>query len=123
VGVVTVIEVAIPAGPYFYLSFNWGFLTGDIGGPAFDPAGYSINGSFFQLSADSGGSSQSGSVSGILVNPGDVFGFYVNASDNCCGSATLTVDGFVAETPEPSTLGMFAAGLSLLGVGCFRRKF
>jgi hypothetical protein len=118
--IVTLVEITIPAGPSWFLSFSWDFSTLDF--PSFDPAGYSVNGSQFQLSDDFGLSLQSGSVSGIQVNPGDTFAFYVDSEDDIFGAATLTVGGFVAETPEPSTVGMVVAGLSLLGLGSIRRR-
>jgi hypothetical protein len=119
----TLVQITIPAGPSFFLSFDWDYVTTDIAGPSFDPAGFYLNAVPVQLSDNGGSNSQNGSELSILVNPGDVFAFYVNASDDCCGAATFTVDNFVAqETPEPSTVGMFLAGLSLLGIGRYRRR-
>jgi hypothetical protein len=54
------------------VTFDWNYTTGDISAE-YDPFGYLLNGSFFQLTNDSI-ADQSGSAT-FAVLPGDVFGF------------------------------------------------
>jgi hypothetical protein len=117
----TLIQITIPTT--YFLSFDWAYNTTDSGGPVWDMAGYILNGIFTQLSDDAGANSQAGSILGLAVVAGDVFGFYVDSVDDDFGRATLTIDTFVAEdAPEPSTVVMLISGLSLIGIGRLRRK-
>jgi hypothetical protein len=119
--VITLLQIAIPSA--YYLSFDWAYSTLDSGGASWDLAGFILNGVYTQLSDDLGGVSQSGSVSGLLVNPGDIFGFYIDSLDDDFGAATITIDSFAAQdVPEPSTFSILFAGLALVGLGQFRRK-
>ena len=86
--------VATVSGTY---TFDWIYSTFD--GAQYDVA-YSINGEVVDLtqSVDEfgfsfGNSGQSGSVS-MDVMAGDVIGFGINATDNCCGSGTLVIQHF-----------------------------
>lgn len=110
--VVTTFSITAPAG--ITLDFFWFFVTLDGDGPSFDPAGYFVNDSFFQLSNDDGPDIQSGFVSGVVLNSGDVFGFYVDSTDGCCGGGSITISG--TEIPEPSTWALFGLGLGALGL-------
>jgi hypothetical protein len=79
------------------LSFNWSYHTNDMdASPAYDLAGFLINGVFTQLSNDAGPIDQSGSYSAGLVSAGSVIGFRVRATDNTMGDATFTISGFSA---------------------------
>jgi hypothetical protein len=105
------------------LSFSWDYLTTDVDGAEYDKAGYYLNGSFFQLSDDFDADSQAGLGSLSLV-AGDVFGFYIDATDGIKGAATLTVSltGFSATAvPEPETAALMMAGLLALGIARRRR--
>jgi hypothetical protein len=75
------------------VSFNWDYSTADWSG-GYDPAGWSLNGVFTQLSNNTTKSS-SGSVT-TLVKAGDIFGFFVNTVDNVLGAANLKVSSFSA---------------------------
>lgn len=104
------------------LSFSWDYLTTDVDGASMDKAGYYLNGSFFQLSDDFDADSQAGLGSLSLV-AGDVFGFYIDATDGKLGAATLTVSltGFAQAVPEPETAALMMAGLLALGIARRRR--
>ena len=104
------------------LFFNWTYKTND-DGAQFDPAGYIINGTQFQLSPDFSwpGVGASG-VSTVNLNSGDYFGFYVDTWDNEFGSASLQVSGAEAiATPEPSCLALLAVGMIVLGTLSLKR--
>ncbi len=104
------------------LSFTWDYLTTDVDGAALDLAGYYLNGSFFQLSDNNGPDSQSG-LGSLALSAGDLFGFYINATDGQLGAATITVSltGFTAAVPEPETAALMMAGLLALGFARRRR--
>jgi hypothetical protein len=98
------------------LVFSWTYNSLDFGAQ-FDPAGYIINGTQFQLSP-SWSLPQVGAsgVSTVDLTSGDNFGFYVDTSDNLSGSASLQVSGpEVIATPEPSCLALLAVGMIALG--------
>jgi hypothetical protein len=86
-GVLTTVSTTVVTAGQF--TFNWLWTTTD--GPAFDPAFY-INGSNVTLTT-SGSSTQSGTVT-ITVAAGTTIGFGINATDGCCGFATLTINAF-----------------------------
>ncbi len=99
------------------VQFFWDYETFD-DGPIYDRAGYILNGVPTQLSDSSGGSIQSGFVSGLSINPGDQFGFYVYSTDDCCGRAEITISGI----PEPATVLLCGLGLTALGLLRRRRR-
>ncbi len=104
------------------LNFSWSFLTTDVDGAAFDPAGYFLNNVYYQLSNNGGADSQSG-LGSLSLLAGDVFGFYVSTTDGALGAATLTVSltGFTQAVPEPETAALMMAGLLALGIARRRR--
>lgn len=105
--------------PVTNLWFMWSYETFDQDGPSLDPAGYYLNGSYFQLSDDSGASLQGGQVTIPSLSPGDVFGFYVDTIDDIFGPASLTITG----VPEPGSFLLFGAGgLALLSRKALRLK-
>jgi len=83
-----------------------------------DPAGWFLNGEFFQLTDDNvlTGVVQSGRFQ-IGVTPGDVWGFYVYTTDGCCGRGALTV----STVPEPASWALLIAGFGLTGAAMRRR--
>jgi len=104
------------------LVFSWMYSSLDFGAQ-FDPAGYIINGMQTQLSP-SWSLPQVGAtgVSTVDLNMGDIFGFYVDTSDNLSGSASLQVTGpEVIATPEPSCLALLAVGMLALGALSLKR--
>ena|ERR1700693_4979678 len=104
------------------LVFNWTYSSLDFGAQ-FDPAGYIINGTEFQLSP-SWSLPQVGAtgVTTVDLNGGHNFGFYVDTVDNLFGSASLQVTGpEVIATPEPSCLALLAVGMIALGALSLKR--
>ncbi len=77
------------------LIFDWQYSTNDVDGPLFDPFGYNLNGTFFQLSDNSGPDTQSGTVS-VAVTAGDVFAFEQRSVDCILGEGATTVVQFYA---------------------------
>ena len=104
------------------LVFNWTYSSLDFGAQ-FDPAGYIINGTQFQLSPSwSLPKVGATGVSIVDLNSGDIFGFYVDTADNMFGSASLQVSGpEVVATPEPSCLALLAVGMIALGALSLKR--
>jgi len=101
------------------LTFGWTYKTFDCCGSFWDPAGYEINGTEYQLSPPSSVAGFSGSgVTTVNLTAGQQFGFYVDTADNFAGPATLSVGA--TEAPEPSSFALLAAGLLGLA-GLFRR--
>lgn len=93
------------------ISFDWSYTSND--DPGFD-AGFYIANSFFFLSDTDG---QSGSVSGVTVNVGDLFGFSVETIDSLFGPGVLTITNF-SYVPAPGSLAI----LGLAGLAARRRR-
>ncbi|MFN5907651.1 MAG: hypothetical protein ACK5TX_20175 [Planctomyces sp.] len=111
----------------WFIGFDWQYSTTD--DPSWDPAGYSINGVFTQLSNDAGSQSQSGQVRNLLIVPGDVFAFEQRSVDSFFGRAQMTissfsatVSSFSATVPEPASFIPVAVGFAAFGVRAFRRR-
>jgi hypothetical protein len=104
----------------WFIGFDWQYSTTD--GPLWDPAGYSINGVFTQLSNDAGSQSQSGQVRNLLIVPGDVFAFEQRSRDSAVGRAQMTISSFSATVPEPASFIPVAVGFAAFGVRAFRRR-
>lgn len=112
-GVYTVVSWSVAsASP---TSFLWSYETWDEG-PFYDPAGYYLNGNYFQLTNNGGPLYQSGATS-VSLSPGDLFGFYVWTTDDCCGRAALTI----SSVPEPATAALGGIGLLALALVARRR--
>ncbi|MFN9225380.1 MAG: hypothetical protein ACK6D6_24965 [Planctomyces sp.] len=112
----------------WFIGFDWQYSTADFS-PFWDPAGYSINGVFTQLSNDAGSQSQSGQVRNLLIVPGDVFAFEQRSRDSAVGRAQMTissfsatVSSFSATVPEPASFIPVAVGFAAFGVRAFRRR-
>lgn len=108
------------------VQFSWNFETTDSGGglggllqpPAVDPFGWILNGTFTQVTDNSGSNTQSG-VTDFFVDINDTFGFRANSTDDRFGAATTTVNDFsFSAIPEPSSA--LGTGI-LLGMGVFTR--
>jgi hypothetical protein len=89
------------------VSFNWTYVNSDF--PIADPFGYLLNGSFIQLTNNSGPRTQTGSTS-FSVLAGDVFGFRQNSIDSIAGRASTTISNFNAPAPVPGPLPLLGAG-------------
>jgi hypothetical protein len=88
------VTITIPANGT--ISFDWYFETYDVGSSTFDPFGYTINGTFTQLTTDGSYDPQSDSES-IPVLAGQVFGFKQRAEDTWLGSGITEIDNFMFE--------------------------
>lgn len=106
------------------ISFDWDYTTYDCDGSSFDRFGYMLNGTPTQLSVNGHpfGSSQSGSTS-VAVAVGDVFAFYMNATDNFCGRGLSVISNFsgpacdlVLSVDSPPTLYYGYAPLSCTNI-------
>lgn len=99
--------------------FDWAYVTADTSGAEWDPVGYMVNASRWELSTIAGGSPQGGQASFNAVQ-GDVISFFVDTLDNTSGAAQLTISNFSAPVPEPASAGLLAAGLA--GLALWRRR-
>ncbi len=75
--------------------FDWHYATLDGDGPSYDPFGYSLNGTFFQLTNDDGNDIQSGTTT-VAVTAGDVFALDQRATDCIEGPGATSVVEFFA---------------------------
>jgi hypothetical protein len=105
----------------WFINFDWQYSTTDFF-PFWDPAGYSINGVFTELTDGNGGSPQSGQVRNQLILPGDVFAFEQRSRDSVAGRGELTISSFSATVPEPASFIPVAVGFAAFGVRAFRRR-
>ena len=104
----------------WFIGFDWQYSTTD--GPFWDPAGYSINGVFTELTDAFGSLSQSGQVRNLLIVPGDVFAFEQRSRDSGSGRAQMTISSFSATVPEPASFIPVAVAFAAFGVRAFRRR-
>lgn len=87
---------------------EFAYLSADIGGPGFDPFGYIINGTQTQLTDNAGGPSQTGTFT-FSVLAGDIFGWYIDATDDQLGAASAVVGATVVPLPAALPLLLTAA--------------
>lgn len=104
-------QITVPVS----LAFAWSYSTDDWD-PSYDPAGYFLNSEYVQFTNDGGLNNQGAGVS-LTLAPGDLFGFYVDATDDQFGRAELTISDAV---PEPATAGL--VGLGIAAVALFARR-
>ncbi len=100
----------------------WSFFTFDRFGPAADPFGFFVGATDTQLSDDSGTGFQNGEFT-LTVTAGDVFGFYIDSTDDVNGPGFATVVGTEvpsAVVPLPASGGLLIG--SLIGFGLYRRR-
>jgi hypothetical protein len=106
------------AGVNETLVFDWSYITHDVNGSAFDPAGFVLNGVFTQLSTNNtnGQPNQinSNGVLTLVVLAGQNYGFYVNTTDGILGRGEIDVT--TAGVPEPATWAMMLLGFVGLGM-------
>lgn len=119
-------EFADPASIYFtvadvdaLISGRFRYITFDVDGANFDPAGFFINESLFQLSPDDlvFGEPLIGTFN-FNVLAGDTWGFYIDATDNTAGFSQL----MVGQVPEPASWATLIAGFGLVGATMRRRR-
>lgn len=78
------------------LTFDWEYVTADVGGAIFDPFSVILGDQMLQLSDDTGESEQHGNFSAVVAQ-GDLFGFQVGTFvDSSFGAATVTISNFAA---------------------------
>lgn len=98
--IITNYQIAVPCSGS--ISFNWEF-DGEpvtiITGPSYDPFGYTLNGTFVQLTDNGGSEVQTGSYS-IPVQSGDVFAFTIISTDNLQGASVNIASNFLFATPS-----------------------
>ncbi len=80
-------RAAAATGTY---TFSWSYTTED--GPEYDIA-YYINGVRYDLTVVDGGLTQAGAISFDAIE-GDVIGFGIDSTDDCCGVGELTITDF-----------------------------
>ncbi len=107
------------------VTFDWDYLTSDTDGANWDPFGYLVNGTFTQLTVNTGLDAQSGTGVTFAVLTGDVFGFRAFSRDSIFGAATTSVTGFsavppVAAVPLPSSLSLLSCAFG--GVVLVQRR-
>ena len=105
-----------------FLQFDWEYtnLLGDYG--SYDYAGWIIGNDFTLLATndDALNSPAFGSES-ISVQQGQFFSFVVTSFDGEFGAGQLTITNFDAVVPEPSAMGILAAG-TIGGLLASRRR-
>ncbi len=92
------VQVSIEAGKSGQFSFDWFYSTNDESWEA--DIAYFLNGERIDLVSTfdengnlNGANNQSGQMS-FFANAGDIIGFGIDATDDCCGSATLQISNF-----------------------------
>ena len=104
----------------WFINFDWQYSTTD--GPVVDPAGYSVNGVFTELTDEFGSLTQFGQVRDLLILPGDTFAFEQRSTDSIFGPGVLTLSSFSATVPEPASIIPVAVGFAAFGLRAFRRR-
>lgn len=116
--VVTTFSVAAEGGQR--VEGEFGYATNDFGGSFFDPFGYFINDTFFQLSTTKLAPAFQSGMFAFNVQDGDVFGYYINASDNFGGAANATAFFDVTAVPVPASALLLLGAVG--GLGAMRRR-
>ena len=80
------------------ITFSWSYVTSDRDGPAFDPFGYYLNGTFFQLTSNSSSARTQSGTKSISVSASDKFAFMIRSTDNVLGASTTVASNFTAVT-------------------------
>ncbi|MFM7924621.1 MAG: hypothetical protein ACKPJJ_30730, partial [Planctomycetaceae bacterium] len=107
----------------WFINFDWQYSTQDLN-PSWDPAGYSVNGVFTELTDPVGSNTQFGQVRDLLIQSGDTFAFEQRSGDSIFGRGVLTLSTFsaFAAVPEPAGIIPVAVGFAAFGLRAFRRR-
>lgn len=105
---------------------SWSYFSFDAGGPVFDPFGSFVGSDFFQLTDNGGDAFQFGTFQ-LDVMIGDVFGFFIDSTDDVEGASNAFVSGQkISLNPSVSVVPLPASGLLLMaglgGLALRRRK-
>ena len=84
------VDVRVTMPNAYTFTFDWNYQIGDFATE--DPFGYTINGSFTQLTNDALGNQ--GNTATVNVNAGDVFAFRLATDDNYGERATVEITNF-----------------------------
>jgi hypothetical protein len=100
------------------INVRWRHVTAD-SEANWDAGGWFLNNDYFQLTDDTitTGIIQGGRFQ-IAVNPGDIWGFYINSTDSFGGRGALTI----STVPEPDSWALLIAGFGLTGAMLRRRR-
>ena len=99
---------------------SFGYATNDLGGSSFDPFGYFINDTFFELTTSLAAPAFQSGTFAFNVQAGDVFGYYINAIDNFGGAANGTAFFDVTAVPVPASALLLLGAVG--GLGAMRRR-
>jgi len=102
------------------VTFNWWYETFDVDGAEFDPFGYILDETFYQLTDSAGDDVQSGSAT-VTLTGGTNFGFAIWTEDGLFGRAHAII-GDVSQQPVPAPATLALMGLGLAGVMVSRRR-
>ncbi len=107
------------------VTFTWQYRSADSGGPVYDPAGYILGDTEYQLSVDGDPGTASSGTATVLVPAGELFGFYVHSLDSLSGAGMLAVNEDLPPppppVPEPRDAALMLAGLAALLAATRRR--
>ena len=105
------------------INFDFLYFTEDIDGSNPDPAGYVINNVFTQLSpVDLAQFGEAFGSAMFSVMAGDIFGWYVDATDGILGRGILSVDVNTAPSAVPLPAASWLLLSAFAGFGLMRKK-
>jgi hypothetical protein len=99
---------------------QFGYSTNDTDGSTYDPFGYFINGTLFQLTTTLAAPAFQSGTFAFNVHDGDVFGYYINAVDNFGGAASASTFFNVTAVPVPASALLLLGAVG--GLGAMRRR-
>ena len=99
---------------------QFAYSTQDEDGSEFDPFGYFINDMFVELTFDLDAPAIQNGTFAFNVQDGDVFGYYITATDNRLGAASATTYLDVTAVPVPASALLLLGAVG--GLGAMRRR-